>query len=68
MTEFWNSLSRAARAGLLVGVAAIVLLTGLAAWWVLRTDYQVLFSDLKPQDAQALWGRLAAPQLGQATV
>lgn len=51
-------MSRAARASFVLGVVAIAALTGLCAWWALRTDYQVLFSDLKPQDAQAMTSEL----------
>ena len=53
MTAFWKSLSRAAQIGFVAGLVLIAVLTALVAWWALRTDYQVLFSDLKPQDAQA---------------
>jgi len=37
---------------LLAGVAVLVLsLLGVGLWWMLRPDYQVLFSDLRPADA-----------------
>ncbi len=52
--NFWQELSGRARAGLVTGVAVILLATALLAWWVFRIDYQPLFTDLKPQDAQAL--------------
>jgi flagellar M-ring protein FliF len=58
VTSFWNSMSRATRTGFVLGLVVIAMLTGLAAWWTLRTDYQVLFSDLKPQDAQAMTSEL----------
>lgn len=58
MTEFWEGLGRTARAGLVAGLAAIVLGTAALAWWLLRADYQVLFSDLKPQDAAAMSAEL----------
>jgi flagellar M-ring protein FliF len=54
MIEFWNSLSRAAKAGVIGGGALIVLTLAITTWWVLRTEYQVLFSDLKPQDARVM--------------
>lgn len=62
MKEVWDGLGRrlgaAARAGLVAGVVVILLLTGMAAYWLLRTDYQVLFSDMTPQDAAAMTAEL----------
>jgi flagellar M-ring protein FliF len=52
--NFWQGLTLRARAGLIGGVVAILLATGGLAWWVFHTEYQTLFSDLKPQDAQAM--------------
>lgn len=54
LQAFWQGLSRAARTGFVAGVTVILLVTAAGAWWLLRTDYQVLFADLKPQDAQAM--------------
>jgi flagellar M-ring protein FliF len=56
--NFWQSLPRAARSGLIGGALAILLATAGAAWWLLRVDYQALFVDLKPQDAQAMTAEL----------
>lgn len=58
MTAFWEGLGRSARAGLIAGAIAIVVLTAALAWWLMRPDYQVLFSDLKPQDAAAMSAEL----------
>lgn len=58
MTEFWEGLSRTARTVLLGCVAVIVVGTAATAWWLLRHDYQVLFADLKPQDAAAMSSEL----------
>jgi flagellar M-ring protein FliF len=70
VSAFWNSLSRAGRAGFVLGLIAIASATALSAWWALRTDYQVLFSDLSPQDAHAMTtelDRLKTPyQLSEA--
>jgi len=52
--NFWEGLTQRARVGLIGGVLVIVLALAAAAWWVFHTEYQVLFSDLKPQDAQAM--------------
>jgi len=55
--EVWNNLGRNARIGLIVGVLAIVVAM-IAAMWLVRTEYQVLFSDLAPQDAGAMVSEL----------
>jgi len=55
---FWQGLSPRARAGLIAGVALIAILTAIGGWWLLRTDYQALFTDLKPEDAQAMTAEL----------
>lgn len=55
MFKAWLSgLSRGARTGLAIGVIAILAGTGGAAWWLLRTEYQVLFVNLAPQDASVM--------------
>ncbi|MDQ8033153.1 MAG: flagellar basal-body MS-ring/collar protein FliF [Bordetella sp.] len=61
MTEgsgFLRGLNGRARAGLAVGVLVVLLGTAAVGWWLMRTEYQVLFSDLKPQDAQAMTAEL----------
>lgn len=58
MIAFWEGLSRSARASLIAGLLGIVLMTAALAWWLLRADYQVLFADLKPQDATAMTAEL----------
>lgn len=58
MKDFWEGLGRSARTGLVTGIVAIVAMTLALAWWLLRGDYQVLFSELKPQDASAMIAEL----------
>lgn len=58
MIDFWEGLGRSARAGFIVGLVFILASTGVLAWWLLRSDYQVLFSELKPQDASAMIAEL----------
>ncbi|GAB2591441.1 flagellar basal-body MS-ring/collar protein FliF [Ramlibacter solisilvae] len=58
LKDFWSSLAPAARAGFVAGVVLVVTLTAGAAAWVLRTDYQVLFTDLKPQDTALMVAEL----------
>ncbi len=55
---FWNNLSGASKAGLITGIVAILSLTALAAYYLLKVEYQVLFSDLKPQDSAVMVGEL----------
>jgi flagellar M-ring protein FliF len=61
--EFWNKLGPSARIGLMVGCAVIVVATVGVAAWVLRTDYDVLFANLSPQDAAALTAELDRAKL-----
>jgi flagellar M-ring protein FliF len=58
MIEFWKNLSRTAKTGFIGGATLIVLALVLTTWWVLRTEYQVLFSELKPQDARVMTAEL----------
>lgn len=52
--EWFLSLSHAARAGLIIGACAILVIFVALSYWTLSTDYQVLFSDLDPQDGSAI--------------
>ncbi|SFC97659.1 flagellar basal-body MS-ring/collar protein FliF [Collimonas sp. OK412] len=54
---FWKNLGRSARIGLVTGVLLIVAFLAFGIW-SLRTEYQVLFSDLAPQDAAAMVAEL----------
>lgn len=58
MRSFWSGLGRGARAGLVAGVVAILAATVACGYWLMRTDYQVLFTDLSPQDASAMANEL----------
>src|SRR5690349_17426695 len=58
MQGWWTTLTLQARRLLLAGIGALLLALGAATWWVLRVDYAVLFSDLRPQDAAAMTGEL----------
>lgn len=55
---FWRGLSGRARAGLVASAVAVVLVTAVAGYLLLHTDYQVLFADLSPQDAAAMAAEL----------
>ncbi|HJV47717.1 MAG TPA: flagellar basal-body MS-ring/collar protein FliF [Geothrix sp.] len=60
--SFWEALGeklgRAARGGLMVGVVVVLLFMGLGTYWLLRSDYQPLFTDLSPQDTATMTAEL----------
>jgi len=58
MFSFWNSLERPARWSLGLGALACLGIAALVLWWALRTDYEVLFSQLAEQDAAAIVAQL----------
>lgn len=58
MMVFWERLGRVARVSLVAGVAGIVACTILLGYWLLRSDNQVLFADLTPQDTAAMTAEL----------
>ncbi|MDB5874616.1 MAG: fliF [Ramlibacter sp.] len=58
LKDYWSALGPPARAGLLLGIAVIVASMMGAAVWLWRTDYQVLFADLKPQDTATMVAEL----------
>lgn len=56
--RWWAGLKTAAKVGLGAGVLAVLLLFGASLAWVMRDDYQVLFSDLDPQDGAVIVAEL----------
>ena len=58
LNSFLSGQRAGARIGLVVGALAIVAGTAVAGYFLMRTDYQVLFSDLSPQDVAAMTGEL----------
>ena len=56
--EVWKGLNTLARAGLVAGAICIAVAMGVFSYWALHTDYQVLFSDLTPQDSAAMLAEL----------
>ncbi|CBJ37725.1 putative Flagellar M-ring protein FliF [Ralstonia solanacearum CMR15] len=56
--DLWEGLSALARAGLVAGAICIAVAMGVFSYWALHTDYQVLFSDLTPQDSAAMVAEL----------
>lgn len=62
MKTFWDAwgerMGNAARAGLIVGAMLILALTAAVGFWLLRSDDQVLFADMAPQDAAVMTAEL----------
>jgi flagellar M-ring protein FliF len=58
LKQFWQGLNRKAQVGLGAGAALIVGTTIAAAAWLLRTDHEVLFSNLSPADAAVMTAEL----------
>ena len=58
IVNFWQGLSRSARAGFAIGLVAIVVIVGITAFWTLRTEYRILFSGLAESDLAAMVGEL----------
>ncbi|NHZ42585.1 flagellar basal-body MS-ring/collar protein FliF [Massilia aquatica] len=56
--DYWQRADQRARTGLVIGVLLIAALTVALGALLLRTDYQVLFSDLAPQDAATMTAEL----------
>lgn len=52
--EWWQSTPQRTRLGFMTGLLLILLFAGYALYWLFRSDYQVLFTDLAAQDAAAL--------------
>ncbi|VVE90693.1 flagellar basal-body MS-ring/collar protein FliF [Pandoraea bronchicola] len=50
MNGFWQGLERRARVGLVAGVVAICVGLGIGTWWMMRSEYQTLFSNLSSED------------------
>jgi flagellar M-ring protein FliF len=58
LNGFFSEQRTGARLGLIIGAAIIVAATVAGGWFLMRTDYQVLFADLSPQDVAAMTGEL----------
>ncbi|MES1190167.1 MAG: flagellar basal-body MS-ring/collar protein FliF [Steroidobacter sp.] len=63
MGNMWQRLGAAARATLVTGIILCAASAALVLWWAMRTDYQVLFSNLEPSDAAAVIQALKAQKV-----
>jgi flagellar M-ring protein FliF len=61
--EGWKERSSAAKAGFALAALAVVALAVGAAVWILRDDYQPLFTDLQASDAAAITTELERQKL-----
>jgi flagellar M-ring protein FliF len=60
---FWDQLGTSSRWGLIAGVVSIIGAAIAAASWLTRADYQVLFTDMKPQDTAVMVAELERMKL-----
>lgn len=60
----WQSAAPGKRLGLVLGLL-VILASGMAlVWWLFAANYQVLFSDLDPQDAASIVAELERMKVG----
>lgn len=58
LSQRWHNAGPGQRLGFVAGVLALLCSTAALLWWLLIPDFQVLFSDLDPQDAAAIVSEL----------
>lgn len=58
ISTLWETLSRGARIGIVIGTLLIAGLMIALGVWAYRPDYQVLFADVAPRDAAAMTAEL----------
>jgi flagellar M-ring protein FliF len=54
VVKFWQDMKQQERTLFVGGALAIIVVVGFLVFWVFRTDYQVLFSDLDTRDAATI--------------
>src|SRR3982750_3351024 len=59
-TEIWGRMKPGQRVSVIAAAVATIALVGALAYYGSQADYGVLFSDLKPADAQAIVEKLKA--------
>ena len=55
---FWRGMEARSRFGLVLGALAILACVALLSWWLLKRDYQTLFTGLEERDAAAMVSEL----------
>lgn len=58
--ERWSAMEPARRHLLMGSLAALLILSGISAWWSTRTDWRVLFSGMDGRDAASMQQQLSA--------
>jgi flagellar M-ring protein FliF len=64
LSQRWQSAAPGQRLGFVLGLLAIVASGVALVWWLLAANYQVLFSDLDPQDAASIVAELERMKVG----
>lgn len=54
LSQFWKNMSKSGQISFVAGLTLIIALTVVLGFSFLRTEYQILFSNLTPQDANAM--------------
>ncbi|HET7403522.1 MAG TPA: flagellar basal-body MS-ring/collar protein FliF [Usitatibacter sp.] len=57
-SKWWAGMAMRQRIGMATGAFAVLAFAAAAGWFLLRPDYQVLFSGLEPQDAATMVAEL----------
>lgn len=56
----WEARPLPHRIALAIALAAALVLPAVAAWWLMRSPYEVLFAGLRPEDAASIAAQLSA--------
>ena len=58
VVAFWKGMEVRSRMGFVIGAVAIMICVVLLSWWLLKRDYQTLFTGLEERDAAAIVSEL----------
>lgn len=58
LNGLWGNLDQRGRVGVMAGAGLIAMATAIGSYFILRTDYQVLFADMSMKDTSAMVAEL----------